>query len=71
MEKLQTKLKVLRAEKNMTQEDLAMKVGVVRQTIAYIEKGEYMPSLGLAWKIAKLFDLPIEAVFDLEQKKKG
>jgi putative transcriptional regulator len=64
-----TKLRVLRAEHNMTQEDLAKQVGVVRQTIAYLEKGEYMPSLGLAWKISQIFNLPIEEVFIFEQRK--
>lgn len=63
MSRLQTKLRVLRAECNMTQEELADRVGVVRQTIVYLEKGEYMPSLGLAWRIAQLFNQSIEAVF--------
>ena len=58
-----TKFKELRAGANMTQEDLADKVGVVRQTIAYLERGEYMPSLGLAHKIAKVFNKRIEDVF--------
>lgn len=58
-----TKLKELRASKNLTQEELADKVGVVRQTIAYLERGEYMPSLGLARKLAKIFNKKIEDVF--------
>ena len=58
-----TKLRALRAEHSMTQEDLANAVGVVRQTIAYLEKGEYMPSLGLAFKIAQVFGKEIEEVF--------
>lgn len=63
MEVLNTKIRVLRAEFNLTQEDLADKVGVVRQTIVYLEKGEYMPSLGLAYKIARVFNKSIEEVF--------
>lgn len=58
-----TKLKESRAGANMTQEYLADKVGVVRQTIAYLERGEYMPSLGLAHKIAKVFNKKIEEIF--------
>lgn len=58
-----SKLKALRAEANLTQEQLADEVGVVRQTIAYIEGGEYMPSLGLAYKIAKRFNKKIEEIF--------
>ena len=71
MDKFQTKLKVLRAEHNLTQEDVANKVGVVRQTIAYIERGDYMPSLGLAWRIAKLFHSTIDNVFIFEKDEKG
>ena len=71
MEKFQTKLRVLRAEHDMTQEDVARAVGVVRQTIAYIEKGEYMPSLGLAWRIANLFNKTIDEVFVFDKDEKG
>ncbi len=62
-----TNLKVLRVERGLTQEDLAAQVGVVRQTIAYLERGEYMPSLGLAHKLAQLFGQPIEQVFIFSQ----
>ena len=58
-----TKLRELRAGAGMTQEDLADKVGVVRQTIAYLERGEYMPSLGLAQKISRVFNKKIEEIF--------
>jgi len=70
MEKFTTSLKELRARHGLTQEDLADEVGVVRQTIAYMEKGDYMPSLGLAWRIAQRFDLPIEAIFTFTNPKK-
>lgn len=67
MEKFTTNLKLLRAERNLTQDDLAKLVGVVRQTIAYIERGDYMPSLGLAYKIARVFGRNIEDVFRFEK----
>ena len=63
MEILATRIKELRAAKNLTQEELADKVGAVRQTIAYLERGEYMPSLALAWRIAKVLETPLEDVF--------
>lgn len=47
----------------MTQQDLADKVGVTRQTIAAIEKSKYSPSLEVAFKIAHVFDVPLEEVF--------
>ncbi len=50
----------------MTQEDLAKKVGVTRQTIISIEQGKYIASLPLAIKISKVFELPVETVFKLE-----
>lgn len=51
----------------MTQQQLAEKVGVTRQTIVAIEKGKYSPSLELAFRIAHAFDVPLEAVFFLEE----
>ena len=57
-------IKVLRAGKGMTQEDLAEKAKVTRQTIIAIEKGKYVPSLELAFKICKVFDKKIEEVFN-------
>ncbi len=53
----------------MTQEQLADKAGVTRQTIVAIEKGKYYPSLELAFRIALVFGLPLEAVFYLENGK--
>jgi putative transcriptional regulator len=52
----------------MTQQDLADKVGVTRQTIVAIEKGHYSPSLELAFRIARVFTLPLEEVFTFEDK---
>jgi putative transcriptional regulator len=63
---LETRLKVYRAMRNMTQENLAKAVGVTRQTVIAIEKGNYNPSLELAFKIARLFDAKIEDVFIYE-----
>ncbi|MFH1426330.1 MAG: helix-turn-helix transcriptional regulator [Candidatus Kerfeldbacteria bacterium] len=57
------KLKVLRAEHDMTQEDLARKLGVSRQTVNAIEKNKYLPSLPLAFKIASTFKARIEDIF--------
>lgn len=61
---MKNKLKVLRAERDMTQADLADSLAVSRQTINAIEKGKFDPSLPLAFKISKLFELPIEQIFD-------
>lgn len=63
---LSSRIHVLRAEHKMTQKDLADKVGVSRQTIISIEKGNYTPSLLLAYKIAKTFEKTIEEVFIFE-----
>ncbi len=59
----------LRFERDeMTQQQLAEKTGVTRQTIIAIEKGQYSPSLELAFRIALAFDVPLEAVFFLDNK---
>jgi putative transcriptional regulator len=60
---MKNRLKVLRAEKDMTQADLADSLAVSRQTINAIEKGKFDPSLPLAFKMSKLFELPIEEIF--------
>jgi putative transcriptional regulator len=61
---MRNKLKVYRAMHDLTQEALAEKLGVTRQTIISIESGRYDPSLGLAFKIAGVFKVKIEDVFD-------
>lgn len=63
---MKNKIKVFRAMHDMTQEDLAQAVGVTRQTILAIEKGKYVPSLDLAFKIARNFHVTIEEVFQYE-----
>lgn len=57
------RLKVLRAERNWSQGDLADRLAVSRQSVNAIETGKYDPSLPLAFRIAELFALPIEAIF--------
>jgi putative transcriptional regulator len=66
---MKNNLKVQRVIKDMTQEDLARKVGVTRQTINAIEKNKYNPSLALAFKLAGLFDLKIEELFSYGGEK--
>ena len=56
-------LKVLRAERNFSQQDLARHLGVSRQTVNAIETGRYDPSLPLAFRIAEVFGLAIEDIF--------
>jgi putative transcriptional regulator len=63
---MKNKIKVFRAMHDMTQEDLAQEIGVTRQTILAIEKGKYIPSLDLAFKIARYFKVNIQEVFDYE-----
>ncbi len=68
---MKNRLKVYRAMYNMTQEELAKKLGVTRQTIIAIEKGKYVPSLRLAFKIAKLFNVKIEDIFIYDEDEKN
>lgn len=63
---MKNRLKVLRAEHSYTQEDLADIIGVSRQTINAIEKEKFDPSLPTAFRISKLFKLPIEEIFYFE-----
>lgn len=64
---LNTKIKELRKEKGISQEQLALAVGTTRQTITSIEVGKYTASLALAYKIARYFNLTIEEVFDFSK----
>ena len=63
---MKTRVRELRAAVGMTQADLAKAVGVRRETIVFLEKGKYNPSLQLAHSVAKIFDRSIEEVFLLE-----
>ena len=57
---MKTRIKELRASHNLTQEDLARKAGVRRETIVFLEQGKYVPSLKLAWDVAKALKIKIE-----------
>lgn len=62
-----TRIRELRKQRKISQEELALAVGTTRQTITSIEVGKYTASLGLAYKIAKFFGLTIEEVFDFSE----
>jgi putative transcriptional regulator len=64
---MQNQLIRLRSINNITQEELAIKAGVSRQTIISLEKGKYNPSLQLAFKLARIFQKPIEEIFTPEE----
>lgn len=61
---MKNRLKVLRAERDWTQADVADRIGVTRQTIHAVEAGKYDPSLPLAYRLANLFEVTIEEVFE-------
>lgn len=60
------RIALVRAERGVTRRQLADALGVHYQTIGYLERGEYNPSLDLALRIARFFDLPVEVVFSLD-----
>ncbi|MGH7693272.1 MAG: helix-turn-helix transcriptional regulator [Candidatus Dormibacteria bacterium] len=64
--RLYNRIAVLRAERELSRYQLADAVGVNYQTIGYLERGEYNPSLDLALRLAELFELPVEAIFSRE-----
>ena len=66
---MQNKIKEYRAKHHLTQAELAEKVGVRRETIVFLEMGEYNPSLKLALQIGKTFQVPIEELFSLEDNE--
>jgi putative transcriptional regulator len=65
-----TRIKELRARYDLTQEDLAKKAGVRRETILYLEKGKYNPSLKLAYDLAKILKTTIDDLFIFSDEKK-
>ncbi|MDD1689906.1 MAG: helix-turn-helix transcriptional regulator [Methanoregula sp.] len=67
---MKNKIKVFRAMYDLTQEDLAQAIGVTRQTILAIEKGKYVPSLELAFRIARYFKVNIEEVFTYDEESR-
>jgi putative transcriptional regulator len=64
-EQLKNKIKVHRAMHNLTQEDLAQRVNVTRKTINTIENGKFIPSTILAIKMARVFGIPVEELFEI------
>lgn len=60
---MQTKMREYRAKRGLTQEELATRVGVRRETIVFLEKGRYNPSLRLAWRVARELGAGIEDIF--------
>ena len=66
MPDMKNRLRVLRAERQWSQAELGLQLDVSRQAVNAIETGKYDPSLPLAFKIARLFDMPIEEIFDDE-----
>lgn len=65
---MKNNIKVQRAIYNLTQQDLAERIGVSRQTINALEAGKYVPSTVLALKISKLFQKPVNEIFELEDE---
>lgn len=68
---MKNRIKVLRAERNMTQEQLAHLAGVTRNTIISMEKGKYCPSIKLGYRIAKIFGVRIDDIFIYEEDVDG
>lgn len=67
--KLKNRLRVLRAEKEISQKDLADKVDLSRQTVNSIERGKFNPSIITALKIAEFFEVPVDEIFKLEEEE--
>ena len=65
---MKNNVKVQRAILNLTQQDLAERIGVSRQTINALEAGKYVPSTVLALKLSQLFDKPVNEIFELEKE---
>ena len=66
---MKNKIEAIRSERGIRQDELAKALGVSRQTISSLENGRYNPSILLAYKIAKLFDMTIEEVFCFEEEE--
>ncbi|NQU06404.1 MAG: helix-turn-helix transcriptional regulator [Calditrichaeota bacterium] len=67
--KLYNRISVLREERGISRKELAEKIGVNFQTVGYLERGEYNPSLDLAFKISEYFDLPVNFIFSTKPLK--
>lgn len=70
-EKINNQLKSFRQDMKITQEEIGKAVGVSRQSVIAIERGKYVPSLPLAFKLAKFFQVKIEDLFQLEEENYG
>lgn len=66
---MKNKIKVYRAMRNMTQEELALQLRVTRRTINSIEGGKYNPSIEVAFRMARLFAIPVEELFSLDEEE--
>ena len=64
--RIHNRLAVLRAERGMSRIDLARAIGVNHQTVGYLERGDYSPSLELALRLGEVFGLPVEAIFSTQ-----
>lgn len=64
--KIFNRMRILRTERGLSRQDVAAAVGVNHQTIGYLEREEYNPSLALALKLADFYDLPVDALFSLK-----
>ena len=67
--KIYNRIALLRREKSISRKELAEKIGVNFQTIGYLEREEYNPSLDLAFRISKVFELPIDIIFSIQPLK--
>ena len=67
--RIYNRISVLREERGVSRKELAEKIGVNFQTVGYLERGEYNPSLDLAFRISEFFNVPIELVFSTEPLK--
>jgi len=68
--KLTNQVRIYRQQQKWTQEQFAERIGVTRQTVISLEKGSYTPSLLLAMQIARVFDRPVEELFQLEEESR-
>lgn len=66
-DQVHNRIAVLRADRKVTRRELAQALGVHYQTIGYLERGEYSPSLSLALRIARYFDVPVDSIFSLDE----
>jgi putative transcriptional regulator len=68
---MRNRVKEQRAARGLSQAELAAKLGVSRQTVISIESGRYLPSLPLAFRIARFFEVPVDNMFDPEDEESG